>query len=210
LEVGSKDYGNTQDLRSIFRGRGEYIGVDMEEGPGVDLSLDLTRPFEEIDRQLEGRRFRSIFCLSVLEHCDQPFLMSENLMRLLMPGGRICISVPFSFQFHAYPHDYWRFTHHGIMRLFSGCDFDLNEGVTATSRLGEFFPLDKEIGVISFGTKWHRRRGHPIRGFVAKGLHLCSKIGMLSWLTSYPYVLAPSDLLMIGTLKQQAERRAAA
>ena len=208
LEVGSKDYGNTQDLRSRFRGQGDYVGVDMEEGPGVDMVLDLTQPFEKIDRQLGGRRFKTVFCLSVLEHCDQPFLMAENLTRLLAEGGRICISVPFSFQFHAYPHDFWRFTHHGIMRLFPAFQFDLTEGAAATSRTGEFFPLDKEIGVISFGSKWHRRRGHPLRGLVAKGLHLFSKVGILSWLTGYPYVLAPADLMMIGCLKPA--RRAAA
>jgi hypothetical protein len=208
LEVGSKDYGNTQDLRSRFRGQGEYVGVDMEEGPGVDLVLDLTKPFDKINRQLNGRRFNTVFCLSVLEHCDQPFLMADNLTRLLAADGRICISVPFSFQFHAYPHDFWRFTHFGIMRLFSSYDFELGDGAAATSKTGEFFPLDKEIGVISFGSKWHRRRGHPVRGFVAKGLHLLSKVGVLPWLTGYPYVLAPADLMMVGSLKPA--RRAAA
>jgi hypothetical protein len=208
LEVGSKDYGNTQDLRSRFRGQGEYVGVDMEEGPGVDLVLDLTKPFDKINRQLNGRRFNTVFCLSVLEHCDQPFLMADNLTRLLAADGRICISVPFSFQFHAYPHDFWRFTHHGIMRLFPAFDFDLADGAAATSRTGEFFPLDKEIGVISFGSKWHRRRGHPVRGLVAKGLHLLAKAGPLRWLTGYPYVLAPADLMMIGTLRP-AQRAAA-
>lgn len=208
LEVGSKDYGNTQDLRKMFRGQGNYVGIDMEEGPGVDIVLDLTQPFEKIHKQLGGRRFRTIFCLSVLEHCDQPFLMAENLAKLSTEDGAICISVPFSFQFHAYPHDFWRFTHFGIMRLFSAYDFELGNGAAATSKTGEFFPLDKEIGVISFGSKWHRRRGHPVRGFVAKGLHLLSKVGVLPWLTGYPYVLAPADLMMVGSLKPA--RRAAA
>ena len=34
LEVGSKNYGNTPDFRSLFPDF-EYIGVDMEEGGGM-------------------------------------------------------------------------------------------------------------------------------------------------------------------------------
>jgi hypothetical protein len=200
LEVGSKDYGNTQDLRSVFRGRGEYVGVDLEPGPGVDAVLDLTLPFAEIDEQLGGRRFGAVFCLSVLEHCAQPFAMAENLTQLLAPGGKLCISVPFAFQFHAYPSDYWRFTHEGIKVLFPRLHFDLQDGSAVTSRTGEFKPLDKEIGKISFGSKWHRRQGHYMRGVVAKTLGTLGRVGILRWLAGYDYVLAPTEVMMIGAL----------
>ena len=68
LEIGSRNYGNTQDLRSMFMPCGEYVGVDMSDGEGVDYVVDLTRPFAEIDTALHGKRFATIFCLSVLEH----------------------------------------------------------------------------------------------------------------------------------------------
>jgi len=35
LEVGSKDYGNTQDIKSLFPKAERYAGIDMEEGPRV-------------------------------------------------------------------------------------------------------------------------------------------------------------------------------
>ena len=35
---------------------------------------------------------------------------AANLTRLLRPDGQLCISVPFSWKFHGYPSDYWRFT----------------------------------------------------------------------------------------------------
>jgi hypothetical protein len=200
LEVGSKDYGNTQDLRSVFRGRGEYVGADSEPGPGVDVFLDFTLPFAEIDNLLGGRRFGTIFCLSVLEHCQQPFVMAENLSRLLSPGGKLCVSVPFAYQYHAYPSDYWRFTHEGIKKLFPQLHFDLHDGAAATSRTGEFKPLDQELGKISFGSKWHRRQGHYLRGVVAKTLQGLGHIGILRWLAGYDYVLAPTEVMMIGTL----------
>lgn len=203
LEVGSKDYGSTQDLRAVFAGRGPYVGVDFEQGPGVDRLLDLTADFEHIDTTLGGTKFGTIFCLSVLEHCRQPFRMAENLTRLLKPGGKICISAPFSFKFHAYPSDYWRFTHEGIKTLFPRLEFAAEQGAYATSRDGEFGPLDEELGRITFGTKAHWRKGHVVRGLSAKALALLARIGILRWLSGYRYVLAPTQILMIGTLKHE-------
>jgi hypothetical protein len=200
LEVGSKDYGNTQDLRSVFRGQGEYVGADIEAGQGVDLVLDFTRPFAEVDSQLAGRRLGTIFCLSVMEHCLQPFVMADNLTQLLQPGGKLCIAVPFVYQFHDYPSDYWRFTHEGVKVLFPRLQFDMLKCTAATSRTGDFKPLDKKLGRINFGTKWHRRQGHFFRGVVAKTLGLLGQIGILSWLAGYPYVMSPKEVMMIGTL----------
>ena len=40
LEIGSRDYGNTQDLRSFFPDE-TYVGVDLSQGDGVDKVLDL-------------------------------------------------------------------------------------------------------------------------------------------------------------------------
>ena len=34
LEVGSRDYGSTQDLRSLFPGK-SYVGVDLSAGQSV-------------------------------------------------------------------------------------------------------------------------------------------------------------------------------
>ena len=84
LEIGSKDYGNTQDLRALFPDS-KYVGADMEDGPGVDIVIDFTKDFETLDSELCGQRFKTIFCLSVLEHCENPFKMAENLMLLLAP-----------------------------------------------------------------------------------------------------------------------------
>jgi hypothetical protein len=114
--------GGSQCLR--FAERGKYIGVDVEAGPGVDVVLDLTARLEEIDRQLGGMQFGAIFCLSVPEHCRQPFLMAENLTCLLRPGGKLCLSVPFAWEFHGYPSDYWRFTSEGVRILFDDLIFD--------------------------------------------------------------------------------------
>lgn len=199
LEIGSKNYGSTQDLRSLFASRGKYVGIDMAAGPGVDLVLDMTRDFAEIDAMLGGERFGTVFCLSVLEHCDQPFRMAENITRLLRADGVLCVSVPFVWQFHGYPSDYWRFTHEGVKKLFPGLAFDVEQGVAATSRTGETRRLDTEIGKIPISAGYHRKRGRLLQAASAGALRLLSKAGLLTWLAGYRYVMAPTMISMVGT-----------
>ncbi len=200
LEVGSKNYGNTQDLRSLFPSR-KYVGVDMEDGPGVDDVIDFTKDFEILDSELCRQRFSTIFCLSVLEHCEDPFKMSENLMLLLEQGGHIYISVPFSWKIHGYPNDYWRFTPEGIKKLFYKVAFDDAKCVAATSKTNEFKKLTNDLGKISFSFSKHRNSGNLLRGITAKILKILSRLGILSWLTGYRHLFAPTNILMIGKLK---------
>jgi len=205
LEVGSKDYGNTQDLRGLFPEAGQYVGVDMEDGPGVDVVLDLAGDFEDIDAKLQGRRFGTIFCLSVLEHCEQPFRMAENLTRLLAPAGCLCISVPFAWRIHAYPNDYWRFTPAGVRKLFPALEFDAERCAAATSKPGQFKLLDDDLGKIFFSFNRHRKEGHLLRGIFAELLRWLARIGLLGWLAGYRHVFAPTTVLMIGRRKECAD-----
>ncbi|MEX1095186.1 MAG: class I SAM-dependent methyltransferase [Planctomycetales bacterium] len=209
LEVGSRDYGTTQDLRSLLSQRGRYVGVDMSAGSGVDVVLDLTADFAEVDAALAGERFGTIVCLSVLEHCGQPFRMAENLTKLLKPGGRACISAPFAWKFHGYPSDYWRFTHEGIKKLFPELVFDAADCTASTSRVGGFGPLDEGIGKIPLAPKAHRTAGRPLRALSAQLLKLATKAGALKWLAGYRYVMAPTNVFMTGTRAREADAKAA-
>lgn len=197
FEVGSHDYGNTQNIRSFFAEQ-EYVGADMNPGSGVDICLDLTKDFAEIDAVLNGKRFGTIFCLSVMEHVDQPFKMAENLTALLAPGGKLCISVPFAWKFHGYPSDYWRFTHEGVKKLFAGLDFSDYEGHTSSSRKQDYRPLDNDIGQLALHAAPHRKSGHSLRGLSARFLRLLAKLGLWRWLHGYRYVMAPTMINMIG------------
>ena len=48
LEVGAKDYGNTQDIKALLADKGKYVRVDMEPGPTVDVVIDFTEDFKMI------------------------------------------------------------------------------------------------------------------------------------------------------------------
>jgi SAM-dependent methyltransferase len=113
LEIGSKDYGSTSSFREFYAGS-EYVGVDMSEGKGVDVVADLTRSVGP----LPENHFDLGICCSVLEHVEKPWLFAANLTRVIRPGGRLYMSVPWVWRYHAYPDDYFRFSHRGVRSLF--------------------------------------------------------------------------------------------
>jgi len=199
LEVGSHDYGTTPPLRTLFPGE-SYTGVDLFAGKGVDRIIDLTDPFEEVDRALGGGRFNSIFCSSVLEHCQDPFGMAANITLLLKPRGMLYVSVPFAWKVHDYPADYWRFTPQGIERLFPRIHFDPTLMLASSPRSGEFYSLVDDLGRIGKeGPRW-RGPGSRFKDRCESFLtRLLIFIGTPSWLRRYRYVLAPTLIHMVGS-----------
>lgn len=204
LEIGSRNYGSTFNIRGLFPDE-SYFGVDMSAGEGVDQVLDLTIPFEQIDAALMGRRFGTIFCLSVLEHCDQPFHMAANITRLLEPGGCLYVSAPFVWKFHGYPSDYWRFTPEGIKKLFPELAFDMKLARLATDVPGDLRALDEDLGRIRSSGSWYFKQGFPARAIGAGLLRLLGRAGMVTWLARHRYVFPPTTIEMIGVSRGNSQ-----
>jgi SAM-dependent methyltransferase len=95
----------------------EYIGVDMQY-TGHDHSLSKvdvyydgkTLPFED-------NHFDAVFCGEVLEHIFNPDEILPEIYRVLKPGGRLLLTVPFSWNEHEVPYDYARYSSFGITHL---------------------------------------------------------------------------------------------
>jgi len=196
LEVGSRDYGNTPDMRPFFPGC-RYVGVDMSCGKNVDVVADLAADMDEVRRKIGSDVFGTVLCLSVLEHCANPFALCGNLVQLLGPGGVIFVSVPFSWRIHGYPSDYWRFTPDGVRALFPALDFDAHPGNVTTSVIGQACPIDNYMMRAELDTK--KALGLKRYGrFTAWVVGFCRRRNILPFIFRYPYLFPPVMINMIG------------
>lgn len=60
--------------------------------------------------------FDGVFCLEVLEHVPEPESVLREIARVLKPGGRAWITMPFLYPLHDAPFDFQRFTEYGLRR----------------------------------------------------------------------------------------------
>jgi len=134
LEIGSKDYGNTSMFRDFYK-NSEYVGIDMEDGKNVDEVIDLTKGIGNLTEDY----FELIICCSVLEHVNQPWVMAENITKLMGDGGKLYMSVPWVWRYHAYPDDYFRFSWRGIESLFPKLKWD--QAYHSTNVENDIFPI---------------------------------------------------------------------
>lgn len=102
-----------QAYRAMLRERCErYESLDVS-GP-ADYVADMQRT------GLPDAQYDTVFCTQVLQHVPDPAAAIGEIARVLKPGGRAVISVPHLVWMHNEPHDYWRFTEHGLRRLLEG------------------------------------------------------------------------------------------
>lgn len=90
----------------------EVTCVDWADSGCVDLVCDLTQPLP-----LPDACFETIVFSDVLEHLPDPVTIWREMARVLAPGGRVVLNVPFYYSVHAHPHDYYRFTRFALERF---------------------------------------------------------------------------------------------
>lgn len=86
----------------------------------------------------------------VLEHVgDNPQKVADEAHRVLKPGGIAVLTTCLLQELHGLPHDYWRFTPHGLRRLFER--FNVLQAASWGNKLAFFalryFPVPH--------AKWH-------------------------------------------------------
>lgn len=115
----------------LFTRLDRYIGMDRPDtrremtygASGVDVCGDVYRiPFAA--DSLDG-----VFSDSVLEHLEDPQAALREFHRILKPGGRLILTVPFLFQIHAPVHDFSRWTFHGLAALVRQAGFEIQRTI---------------------------------------------------------------------------------
>jgi SAM-dependent methyltransferase len=94
----------------------DYFGVDLGVGDPtwefrVTAVADLHRlPFSD-------GAFDKVICTDVLEHVDRPDVVFGELARVLRPGGKLLLAVPFVWHTHQEPFDRYRFSNYVLELL---------------------------------------------------------------------------------------------
>lgn len=121
LEVGSRIHvpeATWLNNRDLCPEGGEWLGVDMQEGLGVDQVVDCEMLPMDWDN-----RFTGVLNSEVLEHTPHPTQMLREMYRVLQPGGTLLLTTLLTHPIHGYPNDYWRFTSEGIKHLLLDSGF---------------------------------------------------------------------------------------
>ena len=71
--------------------------------------------------------FDSVFCTQVLEHVFTPELFVREIARVLKPGGKLLLTVPFVWDEHEQPHDCARYSSFGLRALLERNGFEIIE-----------------------------------------------------------------------------------
>lgn len=109
------DFGcGTAPLYGVYRPRVDAVTtVDWSSSAHglthVDVVADLNQP-----TGLPAGAFDTVLSTSVVEHIRDPAVWFGEIARLLAPGGVAIVSTPFLYPLHEVPHDYHRFTEHGL------------------------------------------------------------------------------------------------
>jgi SAM-dependent methyltransferase len=121
LEIGSRVVTGA-NLRYLFD-KAEYVGFDFYAGENVDVVGDahqLSGCFAE------GEQFDLIFSSAVFEHLHMPWIVAEEIRKLLPVGGHVFVETHFSYVAHERPWNFFQFSEMGLRALFNrGLGFDL-------------------------------------------------------------------------------------
>jgi SAM-dependent methyltransferase len=88
----------------------------------VDQICDLSDAIPYADNS-----FDTIILSDVLEHLPEPLNCWREMNRLLVPGGKVLLNVPFYYQLHEAPHDYYRYTEFALKRFAETTGFEVVE-----------------------------------------------------------------------------------
>lgn len=119
LEVGAHDVNGS--LRPILEawGPATYVGVDINPGPGVDVVC----PAEQLVERFGEASFDVLVSTEVIEHVEDWRAVLSNCKRVLAPGGLMLFTTRSpGYPYHAWPHDFWRYTESDMRAVFADCE----------------------------------------------------------------------------------------
>jgi len=153
-----REYGSGAIL-DVGSGEGPYRALMERVGDSYE-SLDVERKFD--DQTFEGdvqsmpavrsEHYNTVVCSEVLEHVPRPGDAISEIRRVLKPGGILILTVPFLARLHDEPHDFYRYTRHGLTYLLEESGFS----ILSLDRVGSMFGFaGHQVSTALVGGTWH-------------------------------------------------------
>ena len=105
LDVGC----GTKPYRKLFKS-GEYVGIDVRGGGLIDKTKIVDKFFDGVKIPYKSKSFDVVIATEVLEHAVFPEKLMAEMSRVLKPGGKLFITMPFVWPEHGLPFDFQRYT----------------------------------------------------------------------------------------------------
>jgi SAM-dependent methyltransferase len=114
LEVGSRAVVSN----SLWKGsvpESDYVGFDVLPGENVDVVGDA----HKLSEYFEPESFDAVISLAVFEHLAMPWIVVEEITKLLKVGGLVLIETHFSYGEHELPWHFFQFNKTALECLFN-------------------------------------------------------------------------------------------
>lgn len=103
----------------------KYIGVDFESSLNEEYALIRPDIFWDGKKiPLSNDSIDVVLCTELLEHCQNPEEILVEVYRVLKPGGKILLTVPFLWNLHLVPFDEFRYTPFSLKRIIDKAGFN--------------------------------------------------------------------------------------
>lgn len=97
-------------------------GNTLHKNENLDVECDLSKrlPFDNAS-------FDTVILSDVLEHLPEPDSLWRELARILAPGGRLLMNVPYFYPLHEVPFDFYRYSRFALERFARESGFEIIE-----------------------------------------------------------------------------------
>ena len=113
LEIGSRSVVSDAVWKN-FISEADYTGFDVSHGKNVDVVGDI----HSLSNYFPDNHFDFIISFAVFEHLAMPWIATEEISKVLKPGGHVVIETHFSYSEHELPWHYFQFNSNALEVLF--------------------------------------------------------------------------------------------
>ena len=161
---GKKTYKKGDFIIEEYIDKPIYVNIDPKVTP--DFVCDAAAmPFPDNYADI-------LVCSEMIEHVTDPSAVIKEMYRVLKPGGKIYLCVPFSMHIHGLPHDYGRYTEMWWQRQIKQAGFSHYD----IQKQGGYYATRLNMNKRYFKLLRRKHRKNPLMIFPYLYFVLCNRL----------------------------------